>query len=148
MLRQRLNQSGFTLVEMLLVCFCMSVIVAVGTPQGVRLHQNYMIEISVRQFLTHLQYAQFASLNESQRIEIQIIPNTSMYRMVLSKRNETKRYELAKGVKFVSGTKSLPVVFTASGTINGAGNIVIQNEYGRYSVMMLLGKGKFYVTAM
>lgn len=141
------HKNGFTLIEMLIVLMIVSTLTILVIPRIDQLEkakeETYMIE----QLTDDLLYAQQYAMTHKTAVVVVFYNAQGRYRMMES-------YTLGRILidrtlpsqwAFELVTLQNPLTFLANGNVNKSGTILIKNGKTTYKVVLLLGKGRFYV---
>ncbi|HAQ06115.1 MAG TPA: competence protein ComG [Bacillus bacterium] len=139
---------GFTLIEMLVVLsafFILSFSTAfLFTPQSSLLEKNLFFS----QLKSDLLYAQQYAMSHQQKVTVHIMPENNYYYIRGTDYTEAyliKRY-YPKGIKVTKGSMKLLFNYMPDGNIDSFGSTNITIGRKTYKMMILIGKGRFYVT--
>lgn len=142
----KISEQGFTLIESLLV---LSIFLVISSITAFSLIPQYEAQES-KQFLTQFQadffYGQQYAISHQQTVSVVISVDQHYYYMRTSYSLPPflKRY-YSKAVTITPGSLSLSFEFTANGNVNKFGSLFIQCGGKHYTLMVLIGKGRFYV---
>lgn len=144
-----MNKSGgFTMVEMLIVlsAFLMLSLTAafLFTPQNDMLSKEQFFS----QLETDLLYSQQYAISHQEQITVHIMPEYNYYYIrgtdyaapYLAKRYYSKEINVKKG------TMNLLFHYMPDGNIDSFGSIFVSTGSKSYRMMILIGKGRFYVS--
>ncbi|MFB4164820.1 competence type IV pilus minor pilin ComGD [Alteribacillus sp. JSM 102045] len=146
MINNLLNSKGHTLVEMLIVLLIITA--AIGIP--LLSFQSLNEKISTNHFLDLLaediKYAQqFAYANEK-FVYFNTQKNYYYVRQSEMTAAPLKKRKIPDGIKMETGTLALhEVAYNVNGNIRKPGTILINTPKGKYRLVFLLGKGRFYL---
>ncbi len=140
-------QRGFTLTETLVVLSAFMILASVTVfslkPQNTRLEEKKFF----KQLKADLYYAQNYAISHQHEVSVIVIPNQYRYYMILSygekpivDRNYSTNFYITEG------TMPLYFKFQHDGNVNQFGSIIIHSKNKIFRLVVLIGKGRFYVT--
>jgi len=135
-MRERQNELGFTILEMLIVLFLVSKF-------SLQLAESKELERFFTQIQLDIQYIQTYSMNQRQYIAIKFESSTRRY--VIQKDAFSNLYErpFPKGVGFLPDESSIyTIVYNVNGNVRSAGTIAFQTPQGKKKVIITLGRGR------
>lgn len=142
------NAQGFTLIEMLVVLSAFIVLTISAailfTPQEASLQKNLFFS----QLKSDLLYAQQYAISHQEKVTVHIMPEKNYY--YIRGTNYTDDYlvkrHYSKDVSIIEGSMKLYFQYMPDGNIDSFGltHVMIGNR--TYKLMVLIGKGRFYVT--
>ncbi|MCQ6273716.1 type II secretion system protein [Bacillus sp. V3B] len=143
------NQSGFTLIEMLLVFSVFLVIVSVS---AILLRPQYLLfekERFYSQFKADLLYSQQYAISQQKSLVVYILPKENRY---FVKEKLSSKYIVDRDISDMVtvengtlGTSSINFDFTPSGGMNRFGTVYFIVGGQRYKITFQIGVGRFYV---
>jgi len=142
------NSKGFTLVEMLVVLSAIFMLstttIFLFTPQDANLEKNLFFA----QLKSDLLYAQQYAISHQEKIAVHIMPENNYYYIRSNEYGDAyliQRY-YSPDIKIEKGSMSLYFQYMPDGNIDSFGSLYIKLRNRTYKLMILIGKGRFYVT--
>ncbi|MRG86577.1 competence type IV pilus minor pilin ComGD [Salinibacillus xinjiangensis] len=141
------NQSGFTLVEMLIVLSLFMTIFVVTLP----LNDDVYEKLEVRQFLDTLEmdilYMQNYTITYQSEVRLVFQPDNHSYHLIDTKR-QVKLMERSYPRTIELNLNVFPTrfAFNLTGTLRTPGSFLVNTRAESYKVTFPFGKGRFYVT--
>lgn len=139
------QQSGFTLVETLLVFMIFLIIVSVTAfhlkPQFQTVDERYFFT----QFANDLYYAQLYAMTNQAQVSVSYSYDQSFYYFRISGGKELFRRYFADNIEITEGSLYGTFSFLPSGNVNKFGTLFVVIGEDKYKITTLLGKGRFYV---
>lgn len=138
------KQKGFTLLEMLLVLMILQVMAGVLLLSVKPVMQAYRLHYFFKQLQTDMWYAQQVAINSEKSVVLVFLNAESKY-LMLSGGNliMTRNYE--KDVTLQTEVIQGRVSFLQDGNVDKSGTIIVKNHEKKYRVVVLIGRGRFYV---
>lgn len=143
----KITEKGFTLIESLLVLSILLIIASVTAFNMKPLYEKMESEEFINQLQADLFYGQQLAISHQLEVSVRIIPEQHYYYV-----NNTTiwpphllRY-YSNAISVFPGTLPLDFKFTPSGIASKSGSFLIQCGSKHYRLMVLIGKGRFYVT--
>jgi competence protein ComGD len=143
------NQSGFTLIEILLV---FSVFLVITSVSAILLRPQYLLfekERFYSQFKADLLYSQQYAIAQQKNLSVYIIPIESRYYV---KEKLTNKYIVDRKVpetitfeQGTLGTMRISFDYDPSGEMNQFGTLIFSVGGQRYKITFQIGVGRFYV---
>jgi competence protein ComGD len=143
------NQSGFTLIEILLV---FSVFLVIASVSAILLRPQYLLfekERFYSQFKADLLYSQQYAIAQQKNISVYIVPIESRYYV---KEKLTNKYIVDRKVpetitfeQGTLGTMRISFDYDPSGEMNQFGTLIFSVGGQRYKITFQIGVGRFYV---
>lgn len=131
-------KSGFTIIEVLVVIFIISVLIGVSAPSFIGVIRNAEINTSLTQVLSDLRKSQATSMAKGTRHGIRFTPGSGNYEMILYSESveviETRELPAKITVLDTTFTNEI-VTFKRSGAPSEAGTITVQYDGGYNSVI-------------
>lgn len=139
-----MKQKGFTLLEMLLVLFAISVLSVVTHFNVTSLHEKQKVEQFLKQFSNDILYMQQLAIKRQQHYTLRWFKEKQMYYISESKTDLliVKR-EYDKDVQMDLHTFPNPMTYNPSGNINRGGTILLSYRGYEYEIVFQLGRGRF-----
>lgn len=141
------NSEGFTLIEMLVVLssFFMlsSITIFLFVPQNGYLEKTLFFS----QLKSDLLFGQQYAISHQEKIIVHIMPEKNYYYIRSNEYGDSyliRRY-YSPDIEIVKGTMSLYFQYMPNGNIDSFGSIYIKIGARTYKLMVLIGKGRFYV---
>lgn len=142
----KVNNHGFTLIEMLIVLTVVAVISAVAIPSVQGVVAERQLRYFLEQFTNDMLYAQQYAMTRKKTVSVVFDYGECRYRIT---EGGTAGKELVyrffpSPFQLQPTTLQSPLSFFANGNVNKAGTILV--TYGKkiYKIVFLLGKGRFY----
>jgi competence protein ComGD len=141
------KQSGFTLIEMLMVLTIVSVLTVVAFPEMRSLIEVKQINYFIAQFKDDMLYAQQYAMAHKTPVAIVFYHEEPTYR--ITEENTFGRILLHRSyspkLQIKLTTLQSPLIFSPNGNINKSGTIFVTYGKQTYKIVFLLGKGRCYV---
>ena len=139
-----MKQKGFTLLEMLLVLFAISVLSIVTYYNVHSLYEKQKIEQFLRQFSNDILYMQQLAINRQKHYTLRWHKDRHMYYIGDSSTNlSIIKREYDSDVQIDLNTFPNPMTYNPSGNINRGGTILLSYRSYKYEVVFQLGRGRF-----
>ncbi|ANC77845.1 competence type IV pilus minor pilin ComGD [Fictibacillus phosphorivorans] len=139
------RQSGFSLIEMMIVLLIIATISAVAYPSYDRFRKNRETEYFIRTFQKDIVHMQQKAVNENRIYNLSIDNEKHIYEVRGNGSKEPVKKNFPKHIWFESYSMLLSVQFNQNGNISRAGTLYIHSATASYKMVFQLGKGKFYV---
>ncbi|MGG0292798.1 comG operon protein ComGD [Bacillus pacificus] len=139
-----MKQKGFTLLEMLLVLFAISVLSMVTYFNVHSLYEKQKIEQFLRQFSNDILYMQQLAINRQKYYTLRWHKDRHMYYIGESSIDLfiIKR-EYDSDIQLDLNTFPNPMTYNPSGNINRGGTILLSYRSYKYEIVFQLGRGRF-----
>ncbi|MED1608935.1 MULTISPECIES: comG operon protein ComGD [Bacillus cereus group] len=139
-----MKQKGFTLLEMLLVLFAISVLSTVTYFHVHSLYEKQKIEQFLRQFSNDILYMQQLAINRQKHYTLRWHKDRHMYYIGESSTDHSiiKR-EYDSDIQLDLNTFPNPMTYNPSGNINRGGTILLSYRSYKYEIVFQLGRGRF-----
>lgn len=139
-----MKQKGFTLLEMLLVLFAISVLSMVTYFHVHSLYEKQKIEQFLRQFSNDILYMQQLAINRQKHYTLRWHKDRHMYYIGESSTDHSiiKR-EYDSDIQLDLNNFPNPMTYNPSGNINRGGTILLSYRSYKYEIVFQLGRGRF-----
>ncbi|HDR7285048.1 comG operon protein ComGD [Bacillus cereus group sp. BfR-BA-00331] len=139
-----MKQKGFTLLEMLLVLFAISVLSVVTYFHVHSLYEKQKIEQFLRQFSNDILYMQQLAINRQKHYTLRWHKDRHMYYIGESSTDHSiiKR-EYDSDIQLDLNIFPNPMTYNPSGNINRGGTILLSYRSYKYEIVFQLGRGRF-----
>jgi competence protein ComGD len=141
------KESGFTLIEMLIVFTIISVLIILSVPKMDHLVEKKQIDYFIEQFKDDMLYAQQYAMTHKTSVIIVFYHQQPVYRImeggVFGRILLHRSYSANLQIQPV--TLQSPLIFFPNGNVNKSGTILVTYGKQTYKIVFLLGKGRFYV---
>ncbi len=123
-------EKGFTLIEFVIVVFCLFFFVAMGVLAFIRYEQSFIFSGEVNELINDLKYAKQTSITEQIQYKIEFNFNSNSYKLI--KKSEPE--EIIKNKKFLSDIEIeeinnySEVNFTRFGAVLTSGEFLISGK--------------------
>ncbi|PGW23875.1 comG operon protein ComGD [Bacillus cereus] len=139
-----MKQKGFTLLEMLLVLFAISVLSIVTYYNVHSLYEKQKIEQFLRQFSNDILYMQQLAINRQTHYTLRWHKDRHMYYIGESSTNlSIIKREYDSDIQIDLNTFPNPMTYNPSGNINRGGTILLSYRSYKYDIVFQLGRGRF-----
>lgn len=129
-----LNQSGISLIEVLLVIFLISILGSFSFSLGARTLEDYKLNKAAKILVADLRETREKALTENVWQQFKVFAGVNKYR--ISKVGApVQDVQLEKGVTFLTG--NLDLSFYPSGTPSGGTTIVLCNRNGKQARIII-----------
>jgi competence protein ComGD len=138
------KQKGFTLLEMLLVLFAISVLSMVTYFHVHSLYEKQKIEQFLRQFSNDILYMQQLAINRQKHYTLRWHKDRHMYYIGESSTDlSIIKREYDSDIQLDLNTFPNPMTYNPSGNINRGGTILLSYRSYKYEIVFQLGRGRF-----
>ncbi|EPY7709646.1 comG operon protein ComGD [Bacillus cereus group sp. Bc002] len=139
-----MKQKGFTLLEMLLVLFAISVLSMVTYFHVHSLYEKQKIEQFLRQFSNDILYMQQLAINRQKHYTLRWHKDRHMYYIGESSTDlSIIKREYDNDIQLDLNTFPNPMTYNPSGNINRGGTILLSYRSYKYEIVFQLGRGRF-----
>ncbi|MFJ8419596.1 competence type IV pilus minor pilin ComGD [Bacillus wiedmannii] len=139
-----MKQKGFTLLEMLLVLFAISVLSMVTYFNVHSLHEKQKVEQFLRQFSNDILYMQQLAINRQKHYTLRWYEDRHTYYIgELSENLTIIKREYDSDIQIDLNTFPNPMTYNPSGNINRGGTILLSYRSYKYEIVFQLGRGRF-----
>ena len=139
-----MKQQGFTLLEMLLVLFAISILSMVTYFNVHSLYEKQKIEQFLRQFSNDILYMQQLAINRQKHYTLRWHKDRHMYYIGDSSTNlSIIKREYDSDIQIDLNTFPNPMTYNPSGNINRGGTILLSYRSYKYEIVFQLGRGRF-----
>ncbi|TXR89788.1 competence protein ComG [Bacillus sp. SH7-1] len=139
-----MKQKGFTLLEMLLVLFAISILSMVTYYNVHSLYEKQKIEQFLRQFSNDILYMQQLAINRQKHYTLRWHKDRHMYYIGESSTNlSIIKREYDSDIQIDLNTFPNPMTYNPSGNINRGGTILLSYRSYKYDIVFQLGRGRF-----
>ncbi len=143
------NQSGFTLIEILLVLTILSTLTSLTLLQLKPAFEAKQLQSFIQTLETDLLYAQNYAMSHSEPVYVYFVEQQFHYKMLVgSSRLEVLRRNYTENIKIPYNNLIPGVVYLSNGNLSKSGAIIFDYKGELYKATFLLGRGRFYVTKM
>nr|WP_275580684.1 competence type IV pilus minor pilin ComGD [Aquibacillus albus] len=140
------KQSGFTLIEVIIVLSMISFIISIGGAFQYHVIDQYKTRHFIQIFQDDILYMQKRTTVTRDNIYMVIEPEKNLYVIKqgpVGKSIVTR--EIPKTWDINLRTLTMPISFTTNGTIKNPGTFTIDTTYSSYDVSFPFGKGRCYI---
>ncbi|HFJ9449350.1 TPA: comG operon protein ComGD [Bacillus tropicus] len=139
-----MKQKGFTLLEILLVLFAISVLSMVTYVNVHSLYEKQKIEQFLRQFSNDILYMQQLAINRQKHYTLRWHKGRHMYYIGESSTDlSIIKREYDSDIQLDLNTFPNPMTYNPSGNINRGGTILLSYRSYKYEIVFQLGRGRF-----
>ncbi|MEC2917674.1 comG operon protein ComGD [Bacillus tropicus] len=139
-----MKQQGFTLLEILLVLFAISVLSMVTYVNVHSLYEKQKIEQFLRQFSNDILYMQQLAINRQKHYTLRWHKDRHMYYIGESSTDlSIIKREYDSDIQLDLNTFPNPMTYNPSGNINRGGTILLSYRSYKYEIVFQLGRGRF-----
>ncbi|MFA9559402.1 competence type IV pilus minor pilin ComGD [Evansella sp. AB-rgal1] len=140
-----MKDHGYTLLEILVVLFLLSIILLISIPNFTRSINNNDVNYFFEQLEKDLYSTQMKAISESLTLRFLFSNDTSKYTIVqgitpLEERQFPKGMIVEKGTLGLNDLRFLPV-----GTLSNSGSIFFYYKEDRYELIFQFVRGRFYI---
>ncbi|MEH7384953.1 competence type IV pilus minor pilin ComGD [Bacillus sp. JJ1521] len=144
---RKVDEKGFTLIEALVVLSIVIIITSISLLQLRPLHESKKMDQFLEQLQNDIFFSQQYAISHSEPTRLFFSTSGSYYRLSRGNSHEVIfNREIDPAIRIHITTLGTNLAFTGSGNIQRAGEIRFQYKESIYTVMFLLGKGRFYVS--
>ncbi|RSD27424.1 competence type IV pilus minor pilin ComGD [Mesobacillus subterraneus] len=142
------HSAGFTMVEMLIVLSAFLMLSLTSAFLFSPHDENLQKQLFFSQFETDLLYGQQYAISHQEQITVHIVPEENYYyiRGGDYKAPHLIKRSFPKGIEVRKGTMNLLFHYMPDGNTDSFGSILVKVGSRTYKMMILIGKGRFYVT--
>lgn len=139
------NQSGYTLIEMTIVLMIITVATSLSFANMKKTFDAAERNEFILQFQQDILLAQQKAISENTLTTVFILNNNKEY-VIRQGSNVLLRRKFPDNVSFVPVSLSLnDISFLGDGNARRSGTMLIRTETSSYRLVMLLGRGRFYI---
>ncbi|HDR4420448.1 TPA: type II secretion system protein [Bacillus cereus] len=139
-----MKQKGFTLLEMLLVLFTISVLSMVTYFNIHSLYEKQKVEQFLRQFSNDILYMQQLAINRQKHYTLRWYKDRQTYYIgELSTNLTIIKREYDSDIQIDLNTFPNPMTYNPSGNINRGGTVLLSYRSYKYEIVFQLGRGRF-----
>ena len=149
MMKRKMGNRGFTLVELMVVVGIMGITLAASAPAFARFVQNWRLRGETDQMATFLRSARSAAVtkNTTAIFRFAMMTNSYFYFEDTNGNNihdateyKSETHEMPEGIRFQGHTLSGPIlVFGPRGNTNESGTVTVENIHARTRVIRVFG---------
>ncbi|MBE5104237.1 type II secretion system protein [Bacillus thuringiensis] len=144
-----MKQKGFTLLEMLLVLFAISVLSMVTYFNVHSLYEKQKVEQFLRQFSNDILYMQQLAINRQTHYTLRWYKEKNVYYIGESGTNHSiVQRDYDNDIQIDLYTFPNPMTYNPSGNINKGGTILLSYRSYKYQIVFQLGRGRFMYREM
>ncbi|WP_071395739.1 competence type IV pilus minor pilin ComGD [Bacillus tuaregi] len=146
------KQSGFTLIEILIV---LSIFLIISSITSIFLKPQYLWYEKERffsQFKADILYTQQYAISHQKQLSLHIFPKEKRYTVKekttgksVIERELPQSIQIEKGTLATPGLAYMIIEFSPNGRLNRFGNFYFLVDYERYKITFQIGAGRFYV---
>ncbi|UTR09441.1 prepilin-type N-terminal cleavage/methylation domain-containing protein [Evansella sp. LMS18] len=142
---RRLNESGYTLIEMLLVLVLLSSVLLIAFPVFGGAAEAKSLEYFFEQLELDLYESQMSAMSEGITVRVVFSPENGTYRIRHGVRTVKTRY-FPSGLSVASGTLDYnELLFMPGGTVSKSGSLIFNHRKDSYLLMFQFVRGRFYI---
>ncbi|MDN4525304.1 competence type IV pilus minor pilin ComGD [Fictibacillus fluitans] len=146
-MKREVDVNGYSLIELLIVLSISSILLGVTAVSLQSFYKSREVHFFLDQLKKDLYYTQRQAVMQQKVVFLHIDPGQHKY-MIGSGLSIYKEIKYADQVLVESFTMTMKINYTKNGTISSSGTLLIKTEAGKYRLVFLLGKGRFYVEKM
>ncbi|MDN4074732.1 MULTISPECIES: competence type IV pilus minor pilin ComGD [Fictibacillus] len=135
---------GYSLLELLIVLSIGSILLSIASVSLQKYYKGREVHFFLEQFKRDLYFTQRTAINDHKVMHLHILPDENRYIIATAMNDLHKNVNYPKQIRFESSTMPLKITYNKSGNISNSGTLIIKTEAGKYKMVFLLGKGRFY----
>ena len=142
------NEDGFTLIEVLMVLGCLTLMLTIASAVTCKMLETYEQKAFLNQLEKDLYYAQVYAMENNTYVLLRFMTDQNEYSAYSYKTNShiiTTRK--AESIKFKK-VGNVPVTYIPAGNIQSPTTINLTDKNGKtiYKLVFQLGRGRFYIS--
>lgn len=143
------NEKGHTLIEMTIVLVIVTIASSISFVSFKGAHDAALRNQFITQLQQDLYYAQQRAISDQTITSVRFLNGNKEYVISQSGKVILKRGYQYPNTSFVQGTLSLhDIAFLANGNARKSGTLIIRMGEKSYRLVLLLGRGRFYIDEM
>lgn len=143
--KARACRRGFTLIEMLLVLFCLVLLTQFTFYSFPKASLTEQVEQELESLSDAIYLSQQYAITHKQSVAITLYKKTGKY---ISKNNVTKEvivsHDTNQLLESMMGVGMLKIKITSNGTFSNSASYYFKTPIGQYRFVLLIGQGRFY----
>lgn len=137
------NESGFTLVEMLIILLIIIVLTILIVPNMFKMIQKYETTTFFKQLNSDILYIQNETMSQAREYRIVLKANQEDYYIVNFENKIVKEVKIPEGISY--NNVQTVIKFNARGSVFNPRTIYFKDRDAAYKLVLPLGKGRHYV---
>ncbi len=140
------DKKGFSLVEVLIATFIITIILGVASTSFLNLAPKYRLKSAVREINSRLNYARYKSIFEGVKVRVKFDKHSYTLETYDGEQNEWKieRTYFLSGVTLQANNSP---TFHPVGTVSNLASIYISNSWGKYKITLAIS-GRIKITEL
>ena len=141
------NENGFTLIEMLMVLGCLTLMLTIVNTITANMFEIYEQKAFLNQLQKDIYYVQTYAIENKKYVTLRFRTDQNEYAAYSYTNNDLISTQKAESIKFKKAGNVL-VTYTPAGNIQGPTTINLTDKKGKtiYKLIFQLGRGRFYIT--
>lgn len=141
------NEDGFTLVEVLMVLGCLTLMLTVVSTITFKMFETYEQKVFLNQLQKDIYYAQAYAFENKTYVTLRFATEQNEYSAYTYTNHKILSIQKAESIKFKK-VGNVTVTYTSSGNIEGPTTINLTDKNGKtiYKLVFQLGRGRFYIS--
>ena len=141
------NEEGFTLIEVLIVLGCLTLMLTVLNTITGKMFETYEQKMFLNQLQKDIYYAQTYAIENTKFVTLRFMTTQNEYTAYTYSNPHIITPQKAESIKF-RPIDNVLVTYIPSGNIKGASTIYFTDRNGKkiYKLVFQLGRGRFYIT--
>lgn len=144
-LRGNRKPNGYSLLELMIVLSIGAILLSVATISLQNYYTDRQIHFFLDKFKQDLYYTQRLAMHRQKIVYLHVLDNEHKYIIGSSTSDVYKKTSYPKHITIEPNTMSLKIVYNKNGNISTSGTLIIKTGSGKFKVVFLLGKGRFYI---
>ncbi|WP_090234320.1 competence type IV pilus minor pilin ComGD [Fictibacillus solisalsi] len=137
--------NGYSLVELLIVLSISGILLGVTAVSLQSYYKSREVHFFLEQLKRDLYFTQRQAVVHQKVVFLHIYPDQHRYVVGSGTSSVFKEVRYADQVDVESSTMTMKITYTKNGNISSSGTLLIKTSAGKYRLVFLLGKGRFYV---
>ena len=142
------NEEGFTLVEVLIVLGCLTLMLTIASAVTSKMFETYEQQAFLNQLEKDIYYAQVYAMENNTYVLLRFVTDQNEYSAYSYKTNShIISTQKAESIKFKK-VGNVPITYIPAGNIQNPTTIYLTDKDGKtiYKLVFQLGRGRFYIS--
>jgi len=137
------SESGFTLIEMLIVLVMIMVLTILIVPNMFKMIQKYETNAFFKQLNSDILYIQNETMSQAKEYRIVLQANQQYYYIINFENKIVKEVKVPEGINY--SNVQTTIKFNVRGSIFNPRTIYFNDKETAYKLVLPLGKGRHYI---